>query len=75
MPIAISVIISLILVTATVLLHYELLQFAAGLPDRLTSPVDCERPGPQGGQTIAESLSGTKPSVCRFAPRLFGRAL
>jgi hypothetical protein len=38
MPIAISVIISLILVTATVLLHYELLQFAAGLPNRLTSP-------------------------------------
>jgi len=38
MPIAISVIISLILVTATVLLHYELLQFAAGLPDRLTYP-------------------------------------
>ena len=38
MPIAISVIISLVLVTATVLLHYELLQFAAGLPNRLTSP-------------------------------------
>jgi hypothetical protein len=38
MPTAISVIISLILVTATVLLHYELLQFAAGLPNRLTSP-------------------------------------
>jgi Ion channel len=38
MPIAISVIISLFLVTATVLLHYELLQFAAGLPNRLTSP-------------------------------------
>ena len=38
MPIAISVIISLVLVTSTVLLHYEMLQFAAGLPKRLTSP-------------------------------------
>jgi hypothetical protein len=30
--------ISLILITATVLLHYELLQFAARLPSRLTGP-------------------------------------
>ena len=38
MAIAISLLISLVLATATVLLHYELLQFAATLPDRLTYP-------------------------------------
>ena len=38
MAIAVSLLISLLLVTATVLLHYELLQFAATLPSRLTYP-------------------------------------
>ena len=38
MAIAVSFLISLLLVTATVLLHYELLQFAATLPSRLTYP-------------------------------------
>ena len=38
MAIAISLTISLLLVTVTVLLHYELLQFAAGLPARLSVP-------------------------------------
>jgi hypothetical protein len=33
-----TIAIGLSLVTATVLVHYELLQFAAGLPDRLTVP-------------------------------------
>ena len=32
MPIAVSLAVSLLLVATTVLLHYELLQFAAGLP-------------------------------------------
>ena len=36
MTLALSLAISLVLVTATVLLHYELLQFAASLPGRLT---------------------------------------
>jgi Ion channel len=38
MAIAVALIIGLLLVTVTVLLHYELLQFAAGLPDKLTFP-------------------------------------
>ena len=38
MPIAVSLAVSLLLVATTVLLHYELLQFAAGLPARLTAP-------------------------------------
>jgi hypothetical protein len=38
MDIVLALGIGLLLVTATVLLHYELLQFAAGLPDRLTVP-------------------------------------
>jgi hypothetical protein len=36
MAIAYSVIMALLLVTATILLHYELLQFAGTLPSRLT---------------------------------------
>jgi hypothetical protein len=35
---AIALLISLFLATATVLVHYELLQFAATLPNRLTYP-------------------------------------
>lgn len=38
MPVAISVTISLFLIIATVLLHYELLQFASTLPARLAIP-------------------------------------
>ena len=38
MAIVLTLAIGLFLVTATVLLHYELLQFAAGLPERLTFP-------------------------------------
>ena len=38
MAIAVSLLISLLLVMATVLLHYEILQFAATLPSRLTYP-------------------------------------
>ena len=38
MAIGISIIVSLLLVAATVLLHYELLQFAGTLPGRLTGP-------------------------------------
>ena len=38
MAIGISIIISLLLVAATVLMHYELLQFAGTLPGRLTGP-------------------------------------
>ena len=38
MAIAVSLLTPLFLVTATVLLHYELLQFAATLPSRLTYP-------------------------------------
>jgi hypothetical protein len=36
MALTLSILLALLLVTATVLLHYELLQFAAGLPERLT---------------------------------------
>jgi hypothetical protein len=38
MALSVSILVALVLVTATVLLHYELLQFAAGLPERLTFP-------------------------------------
>jgi hypothetical protein len=38
MAIGISIVFSLVLVVATVLLHYELLQFAGTLPQRLTVP-------------------------------------
>jgi len=38
MAIVLALAIGLLLVTATVLVHYEMLQFAAGLPDRLTGP-------------------------------------
>jgi hypothetical protein len=38
MPVAISLTISLFLIIATVLLHYELLQFASTLPARLSIP-------------------------------------
>jgi hypothetical protein len=38
MTLALSLALSVFLVIATALLHYELLQFAAGLPDRLTFP-------------------------------------
>ena len=38
MALSLSILVALLLVTATVLLHYELLQFAAGLPERLTFP-------------------------------------
>jgi Ion channel len=36
MAIALALILGLLLVTLTVLFHYEVLQFAAGLPNRLT---------------------------------------
>jgi hypothetical protein len=38
MAIGISIIVSLLLVAGTVLMHYELLQFAGTLPGRLTGP-------------------------------------
>jgi hypothetical protein len=38
MAVALSIIITLSLVAATVILHYELLQFAGTLPDRLPFP-------------------------------------
>ena len=38
MAIGFSIIVSLLLVSATVLMHYELLQFAGTLPRRLTTP-------------------------------------
>jgi len=38
MALTLSILLALLLVMATVLLYYELLQFAAGLPERLTFP-------------------------------------
>ena len=38
MALGLSIIVALLLVAATVILHYELLQFAGTLPERLPSP-------------------------------------
>ena len=39
MGIGVTILVSLLLVSATIIMHYELLQFAGTLPNRLTVPL------------------------------------